>query len=50
MQINGKVCVYFNGTNLLTWSDLGDLADPESNDLITYPLARTYSLGLKFTF
>nr|WP_122121035.1 SusC/RagA family TonB-linked outer membrane protein [Alistipes megaguti] len=45
-----KVCVYFNGTNLLTWSDLGDLADPESNDLITYPLARTYSLGLKFTF
>ena len=45
-----KVCVYFTATNLFTLSDLADLADPESGTLITYPLARTYSLGLKFTF
>lgn len=44
------VCVYANATNLFTISALKDIADPESNSLLTYPLVRTVSLGLKLKF
>lgn len=45
-----SVCVYADATNLFTVSALKDVADPESNSLVTYPLVRTVSLGLKLKF
>lgn len=46
----GSVCVYADATNLFTISALKGIADPESNSLVTYPLVRTVSLGLKLKF
>ncbi len=45
-----KIRVYFTGTNLLTWSAF-DLWDPElaSSDGKTYPLSKTFSLGINVT-
>ncbi|MCP9611507.1 SusC/RagA family TonB-linked outer membrane protein [Coprobacter tertius] len=43
--------VYVMGTNLLTWSKF-DLWDPElnTNNGVSYPNVRTYSVGLSFNF
>lgn len=42
--------VYANANNLLTVSHLDGLADPESSSLITYPLTRSYNLGIQIDF
>lgn len=42
--------VYLNGTNLFTISALHGFADPESSSLVTYPLTRVCSIGMKFSF
>lgn len=44
------ISLYLNGTDLFTIDSLGGFADPESSSPVTYPLSRTVSLGLKFTF
>ncbi len=44
------MCLYLNGTNLFTINASGIISDPESSSLITYPLTRTVSVGMKFTF
>ena len=44
------MCLYVNGTNLFTINASGVISDPESSSLITYPLTRTVSVGMKFTF
>lgn len=42
--------VYLNGTNLFTISALHGFVDPESSSLVTYPLTRVCSIGMKFSF
>ena len=42
--------MYANASNLFTVSHLDGLADPESSSLITYPLTRSYNLGIKIDF
>ncbi len=37
-------------TIFFTVSHLDGLADPESSSLITYPLTRSYNLGIKIDF
>lgn len=49
-KLQNRICVYLNGTNLFTISALGKFVDPESSSLVTYPLTRTFSAGMKFTF
>ena len=45
-----RLYVYANASNLFTVSHLDGLADPESSSLITYPLTRSYNLGIKIDF
>ncbi len=49
----GSARVYFNGTNLLTWSAFNEV-DPEVNAYGTRgwetPYGKTYTFGLEFTF
>lgn len=46
-----KIRFYLNGSNLLTWNNLKfkDF-DPESGNLGSYPIYRTYNVGLNITF
>lgn len=49
-----KFRVYLSGENLFTITGLSDMFDPETIDLgvggITYPLSRTWSIGLNIIF
>ncbi len=45
--------VYINGFNLVTWSGLNDLIDPEHTNAgygNTYPITRNYNFGANLTF
>jgi hypothetical protein len=41
--------VYFTGQNLLTFTKLSKLYDPENTSLMGYPVTKSYSLGLNIT-
>ncbi len=45
-----KARVYFTGQNLLTMTKLSKLYDPESQNLMNYPVPKSYSVGLNLTF
>lgn len=45
--------VYVNGFNLVTWSGLNDLVDPEHTNASygnTYPITKNYNFGVNLTF
>ena len=50
-----SVRLYFNGSNLFTWTDVVDL-DPEAPsrsgnvEINTYPLQKVYNIGLNINF
>lgn len=41
---------FVNGTNLLTFSEVKEIMDPEQETLDSYPVMKTYSAGLTLTF
>jgi len=41
--------VYFTGQNMLTFTKLSKLYDPENLSLMGYPVAKSYSIGLNVT-
>lgn len=45
-----KIYIYVNIVNLLTINQVDNMFDPESNLLITYPLTKSYNIGLKMDF
>ena len=45
-----SVYFYVNATNLFTLDHLGKLGDAEQDNLLSYPLMRTVSVGLKLAF
>ena len=42
--------VYANGYNLLTWTSLPDMFDPEASKLEVYPITKRYTFGLRANF
>ena len=42
--------IFFNGTNLLTFSDMKEFQDPEQDVYDSYPIMKTLTLGLNLTF
>ena len=42
--------IYVNGNNLVTWSKLPDLFDPEAAKLEVYPLSKRFSMGVRASF
>ena len=42
--------VFVNGNNLVTWSDLPDEFDPESRQLLVYPITKRYNFGVRLSF
>jgi TonB-linked SusC/RagA family outer membrane protein len=47
--------IYISGNNLLTWSEFGELGDPEKTSFTpgagnSYPLLRRYNIGVKVNF
>jgi hypothetical protein len=42
--------MYVNANNLVTWDDLNDLVDPESNGSNKYPIMKAYNFGLNLKF
>lgn len=42
--------LYVNANNLVTWDDLNDLVDPESNGSNKYPIMKAYNFGLNLKF
>ena len=42
--------VFASGNNLLTWWKGDDRVDPETGGQDNYPIVRTYTLGLRFSF
>ena len=49
LRLNSVYC-YVNATNLFTLDHLGKLGDAEQDYLLSYPLMRTVSVGLKLAF
>ena len=45
-----NIYFYVNATNLFTIDHLGKLGDAEQDNLLSYPLMRTVSVGLKLAF
>ena len=45
----GKAKIFVSGTNLFCWSKF-DLYDPEISGFMSYPIMKTYSLGLNVQF
>ena len=45
-----SVYFYINATNLFTLDHLGKLGDAEQDNLLSYPLMRTVSVGMKLAF
>ena len=50
IRIFDSMEVYVNGSNLITWTSLPDMFDPESARLEVYPLTRRYNLGMRLSF
>ncbi|WP_432709703.1 SusC/RagA family TonB-linked outer membrane protein [Pedobacter sp.] len=42
--------LFFNGTNLLTISDMKEFHDPEQNNYDSFPVMKTFTLGLNIKF
>ena len=42
--------MYVNANNLVTWDDLNDLVDPESNGSNKYPIMKAWNFGLNLRF
>ncbi|GAB6120950.1 TonB-dependent receptor [Dysgonomonas termitidis] len=42
--------VFFNGTNLFSISEVNELMDPEQAYYDSYPLMKTFTIGLNFSF
>jgi TonB-linked SusC/RagA family outer membrane protein len=42
--------VYFTGQNILTFTKLSELYDPENLDVMGYPITKSYSFGINLTF
>ncbi|HYQ57791.1 MAG TPA: TonB-dependent receptor [Draconibacterium sp.] len=42
--------LYVNGSNLITWDHIDDIADPESNGSNRYPIMKTISVGVNVKF
>lgn len=45
-----NIYVYFNAVNLFTIDHLDGVGDPEMGNLSSYPLMKSYNMGLKLTF
>lgn len=45
-----KARIYFTGQNIMTLTKLSKLYDPESQNLMNYPVPKSYSVGLNLTF
>ncbi|MGA2408119.1 MAG: TonB-dependent receptor [Bacteroidales bacterium] len=45
-----KARIYFTGQNIMTLTKLSKLYDPESQNLMNYPVPKSYSVGLSLTF
>ena len=45
-----NIYFYVNATNLFTIDHLGKLGDAEQDNLLSYPLMRTVSVGLRLAF
>jgi hypothetical protein len=45
-----KARIYFTGQNVMTLTKLSKLYDPESQNLMNYPVPKSYSVGLNLTF
>ncbi|MFV0345509.1 MAG: SusC/RagA family TonB-linked outer membrane protein [Bacteroidales bacterium] len=45
-----RVQLFLNGTNLFTISEIQKIMDPEQESLDSYPVMKTYTLGLSVTF
>src|SRR5450759_3794249 len=45
-----KARIYLTGQNILTLTKLSKLYDPESQNLMNYPVSKSYSVGLNLTF
>lgn len=42
--------IFFNGTNLLTFSDMKEFQDPEQQNYDSFPVMKTFTLGLNVKF
>ncbi|ARS41577.1 SusC/RagA family TonB-linked outer membrane protein [Sphingobacteriaceae bacterium GW460-11-11-14-LB5] len=42
--------IFFNGTNLLTFSAMKEFQDPEQNNYDSFPIMKTFTLGLNVKF
>ncbi|UGU15482.1 TonB-dependent receptor [Sinomicrobium kalidii] len=45
-----SVQLFFNGTNLFAISEIKEFHDPEQKNYDSYPVMKTYSLGMNFKF
>ena len=45
-----KLQLYVNGNNLITFSDLDEMLDPEATSLSVYPMTKRYNIGLRASF
>jgi TonB-linked SusC/RagA family outer membrane protein len=45
-----KLQLYVNGNNLITFTDLDKLLDPEATSLSVYPMTKRYNVGLRASF
>ncbi|MFA5329811.1 MAG: TonB-dependent receptor [Prolixibacteraceae bacterium] len=45
-----KARIYFTGQNVMTLTKLSELYDPESLNIMNYPVPKSYSVGLNLTF
>jgi TonB-linked SusC/RagA family outer membrane protein len=42
--------IFFNGTNLLTFSEMKEFHDPEQDNYDSYPIMKTFTVGLNVKF
>ncbi len=42
--------IYFTGQNILTWTKLNELYDPENTAVNGYPVPKSFSVGVNLTF
>jgi TonB-linked SusC/RagA family outer membrane protein len=45
-----KLQLYINGNNLLTFTSLDKMLDPEATSLSVYPMTKRYNIGVRATF
>ncbi len=46
----GKLQIYANGNNLITFTELDERLDPEASTLGVFPMVRRYNLGVRASF